>query len=110
MSMQIYFERALQVASVSTELVGALGKRTRFQQTDVAQLTLKVSTSIPDSAHSPDSTHKACSADPKEERGVECPREISLDDDTILDRISFAQPQSLQCLSSLQQAALLGWW
>lgn len=109
--LQVYFENALQVSCISTELTGVLGKRTRFQQTDVAQLMLKVSTSSthsPESTpHSPESTH---SPDPQREGGREFPREVSLDDDTVLDKIHFTQPQNLECLSSLQQAALLGWW
>lgn len=100
--MQEYFEKALTVTNISTELTGVLGKRTRFQQADVAQLTLKVSTdSTHSSTHCPDSTPNLVGM---------FPREVSLDDDTVLDKIDFTQPQAVQHLSALQQATLLGWW
>lgn len=97
----MFFENALQAIGISSELIGILGKRTRFQQTDVAQLMLKVSIS---------STHGLAEPQPQREGRREFPQEISLDDDTVLDKIDFTQPQTLECLSSLQQAALLGWW
>lgn len=77
-------------------LTGALGRRTKYQQTDVAQLQLSVST---DHSHSP-------------EVGVaaDLPREISIDDDTLLDKVSFVVSQSQETLSAVQQAVLLGLW
>lgn len=77
-------------------LAGALGKRTKYQQTDLAQLQLSVSTG---QYHSP-------------EVGVatDLPREVAVDDDTLLDKVSFVVPQSVETLSAVQQAVLLGLW
>ena len=89
------------MAGVSTELTGVLGRRTRFQQTDVAQLVLKVSSSP---TSSPAAEGEGGGAGPGE-----FPREVCLDDDTVLDKISFTQPPSVYTLTPLQQAVLLGW-
>ncbi len=80
--------------------LGVLGKRTRFQQTDVAQLVLQVSSSL--------------SPQPAEgERGgagTPLPKEVSMDDETLLNKVDFKDAQPSVCLSALQQAALLGSW
>ena len=158
--------------------VGALGKRTRFQQTDLAQLLLKVSTgpSINSAAPTPSPegcvappspegcvappspegcvappspeggvappspegcvappspegcvappSPEGCVAPPSPEGGVAppspegcvashravLPREVSVDDDTVLHQLNFQEPQALESLSALQQAVLLGLW
>ena len=36
------FEKAYSVSNLNTDLIGAKGKRTKYQQVDVAQLILKV--------------------------------------------------------------------
>lgn len=112
---QGYFEKASFLAHVSAQLtgicgldvvgrevwsscdVGALGRRTKYQQTDVAQLVMKVSTSP---THNP-------KEDPKEGVAAHFPKEVAVDDDTILDKISFKVTRPLDSMSGLQQAALL---
>ena len=76
--------------------VGVLGKRTRFQQTDVAQLVLQVSTS-------PSSPLPG-------KGGAVLPKEVSMGDETVLDKVDFKDAQPAVCLSPLQQAVLLGSW
>ena len=78
---------------------GALGRRTRYQQTDVAQLLLTVQ------SHSY-GEHRS----PVEGVVTQLPREVAVDDDTLLDKIQFSVPQSSRCLSAIQQAVLLGLW
>jgi hypothetical protein len=36
------FEKAYLVSNLNTDLIGAKGKRTKYQQVDVAQLILKI--------------------------------------------------------------------
>lgn len=92
--------------------VGALGKRTRYQQTDVAQLVLKVSSTSPlaeqEGGASP--AHSLGQAGHGGGVAREFPREISLDDDTLLDKVNLTHPQAQECLNPLQQASLLAWW
>ena len=38
------------------------------------------------------------------------PREISIDDDTLLDKVKFSVAHSVDALSAIQQAMLLGLW
>ena len=45
-----------------------------------------------------------------ESESEQLPREVSLEDDTLLDKVSFRVPQSTAKLSGLQQAVLLGTW
>ena len=102
--MQSHFEAALRVSHISTELTGVMGKRTRFQQKDIAQLILKVSTNNSETPPTSDPAHSPA-ADAQR-----FPREVALEDDTILDKINLTEPQNVGHLSLLQQAALLGWW
>lgn len=80
-------------------VIGALGKRTRFQETNIAQLVLKVTSEADDTHHK----HEV-------ETVADLPKEIGLDDDTLLDKVVFADAQSKQYLQPLQQAVLLAWW
>ena len=78
-------------------ILGVLGKRTKYQQTEVAQLVLSVT---------------ATSSNMEGGGVVKLPREVSLDDDTLLDKVKRSDPEEhrLNCLNPLQQATLLGWW
>ena len=84
----------------SSCIAGVLGRRTKYQQTDVAQLVLKVSTS-----HTHNS--KEGEVDRKEDVAAHVPKEVAVNDDTILDKISFKVTRPLDSLSGLQQATLL---
>lgn len=41
---------------------------------------------------------------------ADLPREVSLDDETVLDQVNFTEPRSVEPLSPLQQATLLAQW
>lgn len=81
-------------------VLGVLGKRTRFQQTEIAQLVLQVTTAKP----SPQLAGRGGAEE------TDLPREVSMDDETILDKVSLTDAVPVVSLSSLQQAALLGSW
>lgn len=92
---------------------GALGKRTRFQQSEIAQLMLEVSTG---DSHTPDGGATSREVDSHTPEGGATsllPREVSLDDDTLLNEVEYTRSRDtlhLATLSPLQQATLLGWW
>ena len=87
------------------ELSGALGKRTRFQEKELAQLLLTVS---PASSRGegegplrvPDEVEKVV------------PKNLQLQDDTLLDRVAYSDPEATPTLrlTSLEQAVVLGQW
>jgi hypothetical protein len=41
---QEYFKKSLKLSNINYELVGVFGKRTKYQQKDLAQLLLKINT------------------------------------------------------------------
>jgi tetratricopeptide (TPR) repeat protein len=88
--------RAKEVSEFSYALSGALGKRTKFQQTDISQLVVfaksKGSETVSGES-SGDSLHdlKMGSEDTSETRA---PAALDLNDDTLLEAIKFAKPES----------------
>lgn len=81
--------------------LGALGKRTKFQEKDIAQMLLKVTCTSEEQG----STITA------ETDSSLLPKDLLLGDDTLLEEIKFTDQASTPLLSSLQQAAILGeWW
>lgn len=81
-------------------LLGSLGKRTKFQEKDVAQLLLRVSST---SESEPSKTSKVTETHL-------LPQDLLLRDDTLLDHIKFTDQPAVPVITSLQQAAILGEW
>ncbi|KAF5269967.1 hypothetical protein FQR65_LT05766 [Abscondita terminalis] len=69
--------RARELLGITHELVGALGRRTKYQQTDIAQLTLSIKLS-----------EDSISSGVVEEFPI--PNNLLLDDDLRLDKIKFS--------------------
>ncbi|KAM9727154.1 tetratricopeptide repeat protein 27 [Menidia menidia] len=99
-----HVQQAQQLCGLSVSLTGALGKRTRFQEKDLAQLILEVKRTQ-DQAHgvldeaSPTPTPQAI-----------LPKDYHLGDDTVLDEINLAEPHhyGVPDLSAEEQALILG--
>ena len=94
-----HFEMANTVADFTVDWTGALGKRTRFQQTPVAQLTVRV---------------RSCklNSEDAEQNSIpvaDLPPDVKLDDDTRLNRIAFVDEDDnvLPDLPPLHQALLI---
>ncbi|EPB73799.1 hypothetical protein ANCCEY_07136 [Ancylostoma ceylanicum] len=81
-----YIQRALEISGLNLELAGKMGKRTRFQQRDIAQLVLNAD-STASIVHGEDS---------------DVPGNCALNDDTLLEKII----RQRRCWS-VQAAALL---
>lgn len=90
-----YFLSAQQLLHMRTSFTGQLGKRTRFQQKDTAQLVLDVTMETEDSIVTVDNKNK------------HLPKDISLNDDTILNEIQFASDKATPTLNCLQQAVII---
>ncbi|XP_076463689.1 tetratricopeptide repeat protein 27-like [Babylonia areolata] len=93
--------KARKLASLDIELTGALGKRTRFQQDDKAQLIVKVTRNEEEHPLLPVGL-----CDPEFSAAV--PKSLLLDDDTVLDKIQFKDEETnvVTQLSPLEQALL----
>ncbi|KAI1795004.1 TPR-like protein [Ganoderma leucocontextum] len=110
-----YFVRAARATQLEYELTGALGKRTKFQQTDVTQLTL-----LAESRVRGDGTDPRQDTDAPSEPAL--PETLLLNDDTLLEQTAFTSshnagtpasrlahvdPASQPALHPLDQAILL---
>ncbi|OLL24995.1 TPR repeat-containing protein [Neolecta irregularis DAH-3] len=84
-------DKATNLLDFSYELTGRLGKRTKFQINETSQLVVHAS-------GSPEKTSSSSSA----------PKEIELEDDTLLSKIAFTQPEKEDQLNDLQKCILLG--
>ncbi|KAF6720018.1 Tetratricopeptide repeat protein 27, partial [Oryzias melastigma] len=97
-----HIRKAQELSGLSTNMTGALGKRTRFQQKFLAQLILEVTKNQDD----PDQTGDETAPTPL----AFLPKDYHLDDDTVLDEVSLAEPDryKLPDLSAEEQALILG--
>nr|XP_020455566.1 tetratricopeptide repeat protein 27 [Monopterus albus] len=98
-----HIKKAQELSGLDINMTGALGKRTRFQQKHLAQLILEVKRKQDQpgqmSEASPVPTPQAC-----------LPKDCSLGDDTVLDKLNLAEPDQykLPDLSAEEQAVILG--
>merc|ERR1712241_251925 len=78
-----HFEEAKKLAGIDIKLTGAMGKRTKFQQKEISQLILKVTRN-----HSYEEEKNQTADHPmKSVIESDLPRDVALDDDTVLNRI-----------------------
>lgn len=98
-----HFNTAKKIADINIQLTGAMGKRTRFQVDDKAQLLLEVT------RNSVSSSDVDCTQVEVSHTNSSLPKDLNLDDDTILNAISFTDGdvKSTQ-VSATEQALILG--
>ncbi|XP_078129351.1 tetratricopeptide repeat protein 27 [Sander vitreus] len=97
-----HINKAQELSGLDINMTGALGKRTHFQHKYLAQLILEVKRKQPgqtDDEASPTPTPPAS-----------LPKDYSLGDDTVLDKINLAEPEQYELpdLSAEEQAVILG--
>jgi tetratricopeptide (TPR) repeat protein len=91
-----YFVRAARSTGLEYELTGALGKRTKFQETEISQLVLLAESHLDDNSqaavlsqkeHNYSNTHD--SEDNPAKAGKFVPENLALNDDTLLEQTEF---------------------
>ncbi|XP_028323482.1 tetratricopeptide repeat protein 27 isoform X2 [Gouania willdenowi] len=98
-----HIRKAQEIAGLHIQMIGALGKRTRFQHKYLAQLILDVKRKQDQSDQRDDET----SPTPTPQEFL--PKDCNLSDDTVLDSLSLAEPDEykLPNLSAEEQAVIL---
>ena len=117
-----YFVRAARATGLEYELTGALGKRTKFQQTELSQLVLLAESRLSKEIEEPTfNSATAISPDDPVKHGAHVPETLALNDDTLLEqteftssnpaaldsRLSHLDPSSQPALHPLDQCILL---
>lgn len=123
-----HMTKAESLTQLQISLTGALGKRTRFQENDISQLVLEVKRSSNDPDQSPDSPDHAPDVPDQSSDGPDqstndsdqspnpptsqqrcLPKICSMDDDTVMERITLKEGQdvAMETLSGVEQAAVL---
>lgn len=99
-----HINAAQELSKLNINMTGALGKRTRFQQKYLAQLILEVKR-MQDQPSQTD-----IEATPVPTPQAMLPKDCSLGDDTVLDKINLAEPDQYELpdLSAEEQAVILG--
>ncbi|XP_039639470.1 tetratricopeptide repeat protein 27 isoform X2 [Perca fluviatilis] len=99
-----HINKAQELSGLDINMTGALGKRTHFQQKYLAQLILEVKRK----QTQPDQTDDEASPTPTPPASL--PKDYSLGDDTVLDKINLAEPDQYELpdLSAEEQAVILG--
>ncbi|XP_063347961.1 tetratricopeptide repeat protein 27 [Pelmatolapia mariae] len=96
--------KARELSGLTINMTGALGKRTRFQQNYLAQLILEVKRK----QDQPGQINDEATPTPTPQASL--PKDYSLGDDTLLDKINLAEPDQyhLPDLTAEEQAVILG--
>jgi hypothetical protein len=80
---QSCFEKALELSNMDFKLDGVFGKRTKYQQNDIAQLILKIN-KLNDSINADSLVYSNRNLKPNM-----LPKNIELNDDTVLDNVKY---------------------
>uniref|UniRef100_A0A8D3CNW7 Tetratricopeptide repeat protein 27 n=1 Tax=Scophthalmus maximus TaxID=52904 RepID=A0A8D3CNW7_SCOMX len=99
-----HIQKAQELSGLDINTTGALGKRTRFQHKNLAQLILEVHRK----QDRPDQLVDEATPTPTPEASL--PKDYLLGDDTVLDKISLVAPDQYELpdLSAEEQAVILG--
>ncbi|XP_032409683.1 tetratricopeptide repeat protein 27 [Xiphophorus hellerii] len=105
-SSKEHINTAKELSGLHINMTGALGKRTRFQEKFLAQLLLEVKRQ----EGKEEADQRVSETSPTPTPQASLPKDYHLDDDTLLDRITLAEPDLYQLpdLSAEEQALVLG--
>lgn len=98
-----HIKKAQELSGLTINMTGALGKRTYFQQKYLAQLILEVKRKQEQPCQTDEAT-------PTPTPQASLPKDYSLGDDTVMDKINLAEPDQYELpdLSAEEQAVILG--
>ncbi|KAK1228096.1 hypothetical protein PQX77_008867 [Marasmius sp. AFHP31] len=106
-----HFVKSARATGLEYELTGALGKRTKFQQTDLSQLVLLAESHLPDDKTGSSKPSLDSSDTPSDSAVV--PETLALNDDTLLEQTEFtssspdsSRPDRLKHLDPSDQPSL----
>ncbi|XP_068424592.1 tetratricopeptide repeat protein 27 [Clinocottus analis] len=101
-----HMRKAQELSGLDINMTGALGKRTHFQQTYLAQLILEVKKKQEDEEEKEEEEEASHTPTPQ----ASLPKDYSLGDETRLDKINLAEPDEYELpdLSAEEQAVILG--
>lgn len=99
-----HMKKAQELSGLDINMTGALGKRTHFQHKYLAQLIVEVKRKQDQPGQMDDETSPTPTP-----RGI-LPKDYSLGDDTVLDKINLAEPDQYELpdFSAEEQAVILG--
>ena len=83
------FVKAARATGLRYELTGALGRRTKFQQTDLTQLVLLAESMPQDGEKTVEGTPEKLAAPDADELAKQLPETLALNDDTLLEQTVF---------------------
>eukprot|EP00794_Sanderia_malayensis_P020604 gene20604-22637_t len=93
-----HLETVGSILGLNVNLTGSMGKRTKFQQNDLAQLRLEIEFT---------NNEERDEAEPKIENISNFPTDVALDDDTLLTRIDYTDAKKLPFLKPFEQAYVI---
>ncbi len=114
------FKKALALSNLNFELIGLYGKRTKFQQKDLAQLFLKVKKSDLnedlENQENADTNGRLVTSWPHSNKDLTSsllPKDLMINDEILLDKIKLSDPkdekelqENVKTLSQLEQNVL----
>lgn len=107
---QACFNKAINLSNLNVELIGVYGKRTKYQQKDLAQLFIKVKN---DENINQQYEFMSLNYLNKDLKHSEIPKDLALNDDTVLNKIKISNPEqekeleeSQRSISQLEQVVL----
>ncbi|XP_006456900.1 hypothetical protein AGABI2DRAFT_229114 [Agaricus bisporus var. bisporus H97] len=98
-----YFVKAARATGLEYELTGALGKRTKFQQTELSQLVLLAESRLSDDVNRPSimSSLDQTAGFPSATESSGLPKTLLLNDDTLLEQTEFTSSHPASATSRL---------
>jgi hypothetical protein len=103
------FQQAQQLTGLIVQLSGAMGRRTKFQTFDTAQLFLSASSTLTDTATSTSTT--TLSTESSSSSTTTAPRNVPNDDEVLLPQVAFTDArEGDNALTPIDQAIILGRW
>ena len=104
-SGQASFKKALDLSGIEYELTGVYGRKTRFQQKDLAQLLLKINKQFEEASQVEEA--RSWTYANKDLDGKKLPKDLSLNDEVLLDKMKIANAEDEAILAKSMNTSQL---